>query len=116
MTGWLLALVAALAGAVAYLWERNGRLGAERDLKHMSSQAADAYRQFRDEQLARALDVQRRESVIARLKREIALLEEDVDACSSPAAVRDRLRRLLAVPSGDADSASAVLLPHSSAA
>jgi hypothetical protein len=47
---------------------------------------------------ARKDDSARLEDVVRRLHAEIEILEKDVAACADPAAVRDRLRRLLGGP------------------
>lgn len=60
---------------------------------------------------ARADEKARLESVIAGLKKEIQNLETDLAACSSPDAVRERLRRLLTIPS-DLSSSSGGGTPY----
>lgn len=108
----------ALGTAIAVIWaliEKNGRIGAEKDLLLMTAQANDAKRQFNEEQVARADERGRLEFVAIQLKREAALAREEFRACvdaggAPPGSIADALERMLATPiSGIGPTASATV-------
>jgi len=109
--------VGTVAAALWGFWWKRYAKGLEKDVLLLRAQANDLGRQFRELQGESADDVRRLEFVVTQLKREIALLEADLDACESPDVVRSRLRRLLATPSGGLGlEASAVVVPAGGAA
>lgn len=90
------------------IYDGRARLAqAERDqargeAKRLDDLARATAGQHEMERLQAEDDRRRLCGVINRLRDEIAQLEEDLDACHDPAAVRERLRRVLAVPDAEA--------------
>jgi len=79
--------------AVNTLKKRNAELDTENaDLKAKLAAAEGKTKVIVDDAVAR------REQIIAGLKAEIATMEADLSANHDPAALRDRLNKLLAVP------------------
>lgn len=130
MTIAVIALALALAGSAGAIvagvmrlareLEKGARLEVEcrraaDDAERAMAFAADHQAALEAERAAHAEDTARLERVVRDLKAEIAGLEGDIDACQDPSVVRDRLRRLLALPeagraagaTGGADSGAA---------
>ncbi len=104
----------ALGTIVAGLWGlywKNRATKAETATKSAEDRAAQLDSNLKQAQKDHDGDVVRLEAVITNLKRELALLEENTSAHQDPDAVRLALQRLLSLPTGDADGASAVVVP-----
>jgi len=91
--GLLTLITTALGSGINGLKKENGELKVENAELKARLAAADGKTQVVVDDA-----VAKREKVIAMLKEEIATLEKDQSANHDPAAVRDRLSKLLSVP------------------
>lgn len=100
------ALGMGLLGVMAYLWERGNRADVEsakayveKNYELMRAQAIDLRKQLGMEQERG----NRNELAINLLRGDLGRLNDELEKCAVPGAIRDRLSRLLAAPNRKPD-------------